>query len=113
MADYFAMIRKIGDNVPRKLTFEAADTAGAAVNEMERRSGIKTSGMLEFELMKVVDSGRGYIPVAAKRAPKDEKRMAVITGDEDPVTDTPASNVSSTTDEAVEEEYNPYEVTAA
>lgn len=99
MAKFFAMVKKIGEEKGRGITFEAEDTIGPAIRQMELMSGLKTTDMVGFELMKIVENGDAYIPYAAKR---ERERRPINT----------AEQLAATTAN-VRKDYTPYKCSTA
>lgn len=100
MAEYFAMIKLLGDNTPYKLNYTAGESYHDALQGMLKGANrTDTNQLSEFEIMRVTEKGDAYTPVASK-GPK-RKRPST----DPPKVTPPAAPVSTT-----EQLYSPTKV---
>lgn len=83
MPKYFAVIKKLTDSSPCKLTF-TANTIDAAIESMLKQCGCKdTSELRSFDLHEIVENGNAYRPVATKLERSDKRVPLVVPAEEE------------------------------
>lgn len=81
MTEFLAVFRMNGGSLPSKTSYKA-DSVNAAINRLMSAANVaSTMEFAEYEIMEVIDAGKGYKIVAAKYAnasPSVSKALVVV-----------------------------------